>query len=686
MDIHTARPRSHHQVEVREATTAAANSQIESNAAQLYSNQGTADKTTGDGTPAAGDNLKKMQKCMENDMVMKQYDADCESDHRRDSSTENLMAPLVLSGSSSPVNTSREIRSRKKAMGDDDNYDDNYDDDDVNANSNNNNSSWNNSSSTPSTSARNSQLHAICSRKKERLRQCCDQISELQRDIFRNTIIFMSFMARLVFWFSLVALSGAVFYYSRELYFHGTEAHLVAWFSAGAFVILGFPISIYGILMHLANYYQPNIQCYVVRILWMVPIYSIESWLCLRFHEFAIYIETLRDVYESFVLYCFLQFLIEVLGGEEALILLLKDKSPTRGFHYAPMNWCLKPWIMGQPVSRTGGKEARGAETTTSSFAGGERTVRWTSPFFVQCKFGCLQYVLLKFVTSIAVCWLEVYGLYKEGDWTTRGGYLYIIILTNLSQCWALYCLVFFYYATKNELSPIRPVGKFLSVKMLVFFTWWQSLGITILVQLELIPSYDRDNMTPEDVAKGLQAYLICIEMFIGAIVHMFVFPHTDYLKPITVTKPAGSTVFARSRRLGRHGVRNWNDDRSMGSKKSGAPVVNLEYLESQHNEPEHIEITGGTRTALSPSSSISGCDENPDLRAGIATKVSAEELQQKTRFSRALIDSFVPRDVMDNTVGIARGDFTVEKKTLLYHAAASDQYSLFAKRKAMQD
>merc|ERR1719491_270692 len=274
---------------------------------------------------------------------------------------------------------------------------------------------------------------------RRKLRKCCDHVSDLQNNLLRNTITFMSFMARIVFWASLVALTGAVVYYSKELYFHGTEPHLVAWFSAGAFVILGFPISIYGILMHLANYYQPNIQCYVVRILWMVPIYSIESWLCLRFHEFAIYIETLRDVYESFVLYCFLQFLIEVLGGEEALIILLKDKSPTRGFHYSPMHWCLKPWVMGQPVSRTGGREARGAQTTTSSFAGGERTVRWTSPFFVKCKFGCLQYVLLKFVSSIVVCCLEVYGLYKEGDFRIRGGYLYITFLTNLSQCWALY-------------------------------------------------------------------------------------------------------------------------------------------------------------------------------------------------------------------------------------------------------
>ena len=197
-----------------------------------------------------------------------------------------------------------------------------------------------------------------------------------------------------------------------------TDPHLIAWFSAGAFVLLGFPISMYGIVMHLANYNQPNIQMYIVRILWMVPLYSMESWLCLRFHRYAVYIETLRDVYESYVLYSFLQFLIQVLGGEEELILMLKDKSPTRGVHMWGLQWCVKPWLMGQPVSSTRQSPNQQQQSQhhplhkaltnggTSSNPG--RSVQWTSPFFVKCKFGVLQYVLMKFVTSIFVMVLEL--------------------------------------------------------------------------------------------------------------------------------------------------------------------------------------------------------------------------------------------------------------------------------------
>lgn len=89
----------------------------------------------------------------------------------------------------------------------------------------------------------------------------------------------MNLLARILLWSSFLAMVVAVVWYSRELKKNGTDPHLIAWFSAGAFVLLGFPISMCGIFMHLTNYYQPNVQCYVVRILWMVPIYSIESWL-----------------------------------------------------------------------------------------------------------------------------------------------------------------------------------------------------------------------------------------------------------------------------------------------------------------------------------------------------------------------------------------------------------------------
>ena len=527
-----------------------------------------------------------------------------------------------------------------------------------------------------------------------KMRRYCRESST---HLLRTTVSVMNFFARVLLYGSGISLIIGVVWYSRELKLRGTEHHLIAWFSAGAFVLLGFPISIAGIFMHLKNYYQPNVQCYVVRILWMVPIYSIQSWLCLRFHNVAIYIETLRDFYESYVLYSFFQYLVAVLQGEEQLTLMLKDKSPTRGVHMWGLQWCVKPWLMGQPVSRrvsyTPEKVRQrhhhdmGIKSPTSSFDRGEmssfsssrpvKRVEWTSPFFIKCKFGVLQYVLLKFVSAIFVMVLEKYGLYKEGDFTPRGGYLYICILTNLSQCWALYCLIFFYYALKNELGPIRPVGKFLSVKALVFFTWWQSLGISILSMMGMIPHYQAFNTdkewTSEAVAKGLQDWLICIEMFVAAIVHTFVFPHTDYLEPLNLVNQRG-VVAGGARRVGRRGRLNnrRGDDKSISSKNSGGtePFETLDVesgierggMTHQQQQQDNVRFSTGYE---SDSESV---------------KIGDVPRHERQGFVRALIDSTLPRDVLDESGRIFKGDFNVEKKSLLHHAVTSDEYDLFAK------
>lgn len=46
--------------------------------------------------------------------------------------------------------------------------------------------------------------------------------------------------------------------------------------------------------------YQPQLQRHVVRIMWMVPVYAIDSWFALRFKEANIYLDTARECYEAY--------------------------------------------------------------------------------------------------------------------------------------------------------------------------------------------------------------------------------------------------------------------------------------------------------------------------------------------------------------------------------------------------
>lgn len=457
----------------------------------------------------------------------------------------------------------------------------------------------------------------------------------------------------------------------------------------------------WGILGHLMNYNAPGTQVYIVRILWMVPIYSVQSWLAMRFHKQAVFIETLRDFYESYVLYSFTQFLTQVLGGEEALILMLKDKSPTRGVHMWGLQWCVKPWIMGQPVRRwyssssdddphhrTSVVERVTAAMTPAPAVGvvphhrsrysqqhqyprRRGRVHWKSPFYIKCKFGVLQYVLIKLVCAVAVLLLEYRGWYKEGQFKWSAGYLYICIVTNVSQCWALYCLIFFYYATKTELSPIRPVGKFLSVKALVFFTWWQSVFISILVQMDLIPNYHADERfwTSDDVAKGIQDYLICMEMFVAAVVHTFVFPHSEY--SVAAVNARANAIHPKPtvhpKRLGR---------KRLNSADAAAKqrLLQLQQQEEQHSMSQEVEMVSLDSADTWDDRIL---DDDDDGEHSILL-----DGQNRPGLFRAFMDSAIPRDLTNNTFGMMKGDFHVEKKTLLHHAATSDQYDLFSNRR----
>ncbi len=110
-----------------------------------------------------------------------------------------LLAPLMLSSASSGGGADNEIRSRKRTTSDD-----NDDYDHINSNGN----------------PRRSPKH-FYNKRQEKMRECCEKALEIQRNILRNTISFMNFLAKLLFWLSLVAMAVGVIWYSRELAVNG---------------------------------------------------------------------------------------------------------------------------------------------------------------------------------------------------------------------------------------------------------------------------------------------------------------------------------------------------------------------------------------------------------------------------------------------------------------------------------
>ena len=96
-------------------------------------------------------------------------------------------------------------------------------------------------------------------------------------------------------------------------------------------------IALVSIFMHLKNYRRPDVQRLIIRILFLVPIYSIASFLSLSASRASLVYDAIREIYEAFVIYTFFCLLVNYLGGERELLVLFEDRPRVR--HLWPVNY-----------------------------------------------------------------------------------------------------------------------------------------------------------------------------------------------------------------------------------------------------------------------------------------------------------------------------------------------------------
>lgn len=74
-------------------------------------------------------------------------------------------------------------------------------------------------------------------------------------------------------------------------------------------------LAIVHIVQHLRHYTEPMFQRYIIRIIFMVPVYAVCSFASLLAEDAAIYIATIRDCYEAWIIYNFMSLCLEYVGG-----------------------------------------------------------------------------------------------------------------------------------------------------------------------------------------------------------------------------------------------------------------------------------------------------------------------------------------------------------------------------------
>ncbi|CEH18750.1 Predicted seven transmembrane receptor-rhodopsin family [Ceraceosorus bombacis] len=231
----------------------------------------------------------------------------------------------------------------------------------------------------------------------------------------------------------------------------------------------------------------------------MVPIYSLSSLASITSLEGAFFIDLVRDIYEAFVIYCFFALLVEYLGGERSLLILAHGRAPTK--HPFPFNLLFQPMDVSDPYT------------------------------FLALKRGILQYVQVKPVLAVATVFLKITGHYEEGKLSWTNGYTYVSFVYNFSVFLSLCALAMFWACLSEDLAPFRVTSKFLCIKGIIFFSFWQGLAVSILVAAGAIT-----NIGPiSDQAKlalAIQDMLVSFEMPLFALGHAYAFSPRDYVDP----------------------------------------------------------------------------------------------------------------------------------------------------------
>uniref|UniRef100_A0A453MBF8 Transmembrane protein 184A n=1 Tax=Aegilops tauschii subsp. strangulata TaxID=200361 RepID=A0A453MBF8_AEGTS len=309
-------------------------------------------------------------------------------------------------------------------------------------------------------------------------------------------------------------------------------------------------------------------------------VYAVMSFISLILPDNAIYFTSIREIYDAWVIYNFFSLCLAWVGGPGAVVVSLNGRT-------------LKPsWFL-----------------MTCCFP----AIPLDGRFIRRCKQGCLQFVILKPILVVITFILYAKGKYEDGNFSVNQSYLYITIIYTISYSMALYALALFYAACRDLLRPYNPVPKFIIIKSVVFLTYWQGVLVFLAAKSRFIKNAEK--------AADLQNYVLCVEMLIAAIGHLFAFPYKEYAG--ANARPSGGFRESLLHAL------KFNDFYH-DTVHQFAPTYN-EYVLYNHNEGESAptKFPSGSAVPSVRDVELAGITVMPPSNSPVTSSVSSNQVDQ---------------------------------------------------------
>ncbi|KAJ5958361.1 uncharacterized protein N7479_005511 [Penicillium vulpinum] len=284
----------------------------------------------------------------------------------------------------------------------------------------------------------------------------------------------------------------------------GITFHTLALLVGGACAIVACVVSLVLIMLHATHYSKPIEQRHIIRILFMVPVYSLVAWLSIFFYRDSVYFEVIGDCYEAFCISAFFSLMCHYIAPD-----LHSQKDYFRGIQPKAWLWPLS-WLQ--------------------KCCGGERI--WRTPrsgltWFNVVWVGVFQYCVMRVLMTIVAVVAQAFGVYCEASLSPAFAHIWTIVIESVSVTIAMYCLIQFYHQTSQDIKQYQPFLKILSIKLVIFLSFWQSTLISLLVSEGAISATDKIAMN--DLKVGLPELMINCEMAIFAILHLWAFSWKSY-------------------------------------------------------------------------------------------------------------------------------------------------------------
>ncbi|KAJ4977152.1 hypothetical protein NE237_002258 [Protea cynaroides] len=265
---------------------------------------------------------------------------------------------------------------------------------------------------------------------------------------------------------------------------------------AGSCVMLTMHFTVQLLSQHLFYWKNPKEQKAILIIILMAPIYAIDSFVGLLHVQgskpFFMFLDSIKECYEALVIAKFLALMYSYLNISISKS-IIPDEIKGREIHHS------FPMTLFQP-----------------------RTFRLDHNTLKLLKYWTWQFVVVRPVCSVLMITFQLLGVYPSWlSWT-------FTIILNISVSMALYSLVLFYHVFAKELEPHKPLTKFLCIKGIVFFCFWQGVVLKILAAMGIIRS-DHFWLDVEQIEEALQNSLVCVEMVFFSVLQQYAFHFAPY-------------------------------------------------------------------------------------------------------------------------------------------------------------